>query len=227
MKTARSKAQQTGRLTDEMIDQAKDLLKALGIPFVQAPSEGEAQACYMVKKGDGYAVGSQDYDCLLVGSPILVRNLTSSGKRKLPGKEAYKNVNIKQIRLEENLKSLEISHEQLVDMAILIGTDFNDGIHGIGPKKSLKLIKENGNIEKSLSQIKSENIPSQKQIDEIRQIFLKPNVTDNYNLTWTEPNKEEVIRILCDQHQFKEDRISQILGKYSNIERISKQKTLF
>jgi len=227
LKTARSKAQQTGRLTDEMIDQAKDLLKALGIPFVQAPSEGEAQACYMVKKGDGYAVGSQDYDCLLVGSPILVRNLTSSGKRKLPGKEAYKNVNIKQIRLEENLKSLEISHEQLVDMAILIGTDFNDGIHGIGPKKSLKLIKENGNIEKSLSQIKSENIPSQKQIDEIRQIFLKPNVTDNYNLTWTEPNKEEVIRILCDQHQFKEDRISQILGKYSNIERISKQKTLF
>ena len=80
IKTARSKAQQTGKLSKEMIQQTKELLSALGIPFVQAPSEGEAQACHMVKKGDAYAVGSQDYDCLLVGSPVLVRNLTSSGK---------------------------------------------------------------------------------------------------------------------------------------------------
>jgi len=225
--TARSKAQQTGRLTDEMIDQTKELLHALGIPYVQAPSEGEAQACYMVRKGDAYAVGSQDYDCLLVGSPILVRNLTSSGRRKLPGKEAYVKVNIKQIRLEPNLKNLEISHEQLVDMAILIGTDFNDGIHGIGPKKSLKLIKEHGNIEKALEVIKSDNKPDQKEIDVIRKIFLEPDVTDDYDLSWSEPNKEQVFKILCDQHQFKQDRIEQILSKYSNIENISKQKTLF
>jgi len=225
--TARSKAQQTGRLTDEMIDQTKELLQALGIPYVQAPSEGEAQACYMVRKGDAYAVGSQDYDCLLVGSPILVRNLTSSGRRKLPGKEAYVKVNIKQIRLEPNLKNLEISHEQLVDMAILIGTDFNDGIHGIGPKKSLKLIKEHGNIEKALDVIKSDNKPDQKEIDVIRKIFLEPDVTDDYDLSWSEPDKEQVFKILCDQHQFKQDRIEQILSKYSNINQISKQKTLF
>lgn len=224
---ARSKAQQTGRLTDKMIDQTKNLLQALGIPYVQAPSEGEAQACYMVRKGDAYAVGSQDYDCLLVGSPILVRNLTSSGRRKLPGKEAYVKVSIKQIRLEPNLKNLEISHEQLVDMAILIGTDFNDGIHGIGPKKSLKLIKEYGKIEKALKEIKSDNKPNQKEIDEIRKIFLEPNVTDDYDLSWSEPDKERVFKILCDQHQFKQDRIEQILSKYSDIENISKQKTLF
>ena len=157
--TARSKAQQTGRLTDEMVDQTKELLQALGIPYVQAPSEGEAQACYMVRKGDAHAVASQDYDCLLVGSPVLVRNLTSSGRRKLPGKEAYAKVSIKQIRLEPNLKNLEITHSQLVDMAIMIGTDFNDGIHGIGPKKSLKLIKEHGNIEKALEVVKSDNKP--------------------------------------------------------------------
>jgi len=224
---ARSKAQQTGRLTDKMIDQTKDLLKALGIPYVQAPSEGEAQACYMVRKGDAYAVGSQDYDCLLVGSPILIRNLTSSERRKLPGKEAYTKIDIKQIRLEPNLKNLEISHEQLVDMAILIGTDFNDGIHGIGPKKSLKLIKEHGKIEKALEEIKSDNKPNQKQIDEIRKIFLEPDVTDDYEIKWTEPNKEGVFKILCDGHQFRKERVEDILNKYSGIEDIPKQKTLF
>jgi len=87
LEKAKSKAQQTSRLTDEMIQQSKQLLTALGIPYVQSPSEGESQASYMVKKGDAYAVGSQDYDCLLVGSPRLVRNLTSADKRKLPGKE--------------------------------------------------------------------------------------------------------------------------------------------
>ena len=224
---ARSKAQQTGRLTDEMIDQSKELLNALGIPYVQAPSEGEAQACYMVKKGEAYAVGSQDFDCLLVGTPVLIRNLTSSGRRKLPGKEAYVKVNIKQIKLKTNLELLGITHKQLVDMAILIGTDFNDGIHGIGPKKSLKLLKEYGNAEKALEVIKSDNIPSLDEIKEIRKLFLKPEVTDDYDLRWTGIDKEQVIKILCDQHQFKQDRIEQTLSKYSNIENISKQKTLF
>ena len=224
---ARSKAQQTGRLTDEMIDQSKELLNALGIPYVQAPSEGEAQACYMVKKGEAYAVGSQDFDCLLVGTPVLIRNLTSSGRRKLPGKEAYVKVNIKQITLKTNLELLGITHKQLVDMAILIGTDFNDGIHGIGPKKSLKLIKEHGNAEKALEVIKSDNVPSLDEIKEIRKLFLKPEVTDDYDLKWTGIDKEQVIKILCDQHQFKQDRIEQTLSKYSNIENISKQKTLF
>ena len=83
---AKSKAQQTSRVTDIIIKQSKELLTALGIPYVQAPSEGEAQASYMVKKGDAFAVGSQDFDCLLFGSPILIRNLTSSTRRKLPGK---------------------------------------------------------------------------------------------------------------------------------------------
>ena len=224
---ARSKAQQTGRLTDEMIDESKELLDALGIPYVQAPSEGEAQACHMVKKGDAYAVGSQDYDCLLVGVPVLIRNLTSSGRRKLPGKEAYAKVNIKQINLESNLKALEIKHEQLVDMAILIGTDFNDGIHGIGPKKSLKLIKEHKKIEKVLEQNDFKDAPSNDTIKEIRKIFLKPDVTDDYNLKWDNVNNESVIKILHDKHQFSIDRIQQTLSKYSNIEQISKQKTLF
>ena len=227
LEKAKTKAQQTSRLTDEMINQSKQLLEALGIPYIQAPGEGEAQASIMVKKGDAYAVGSQDYDCLLFGSPILIRNLTSQGKRKLPGKEAYAEVYPKQIRLAPNLKTLGISHEQLVDMAILIGTDFNDGIKGIGPKKSLGLIKKSGNIENLIKTLDTKNNISSEEIKEIRQIFLKPDVTDDYEIVWNKPDKEKTYKILCDNHHCSRERVELVLDKYSNIEHSMKQKTLF
>jgi len=227
LEKAKSKAQQTSRLTDEMIQQSKQLLTALGIPYVQSPSEGESQASYMVKKGDAYAVGSQDYDCLLVGSPRLVRNLTSADKRKLPGKEAYAKIYPKLIRLEPNLKSMGITQRQLVDMAILIGTDFNDGVKGIGPKKSLDLIKKTGNIKKALKSIKTTEKPSSDTIQQIQKIFLEPDVTDDYSLKWSMPDKEAVLSILCDKHQFTRERVEPILEKFSFIEQIKKQKNLF
>ncbi len=222
--TARLKAQQTSRLTEKMVQQSKDLLDVLGIPWIQAPMEGEAQASYMVKKGDAYAVGSQDYDCLLIGAPILVRNLTSQDKRKLPGKEAYSNISPKQIMLKTNLINLGITHEQLVDMAILIGTDFNEGI---GPKKSLQLIKKNGNVENILSEINAENLPNFDEINEIRKIFLEPKITDEYTLQWHGINNEKVLKILCDQHHFKRERVEPTLLKFANIKNNMKQKKLF
>jgi flap endonuclease-1 len=227
LKKARTKAQQTSRVTDEILKQSKELLDALGIPHIQAPSEGEAQASYMVKKGDAFAVGSQDYDCLLVGSPVLVRNLTSSQRRKLPGKEAYSKVYPNQIRLKPNLKTLGVTQKQLVDMGILIGTDYNDGIKGIGPKKSLNLIKKNGNVENVLATIGSEEAPTFDEIKEIRKIFLKPDVTDDYKLEWPGTDNERVIKILCDKHQFSLERVEPVLAKFSSIEQMMKQKTLF
>ncbi|UCF50405.1 MAG: flap endonuclease-1 [Thermoplasmatales archaeon] len=227
IKKARTKAQQTSRVTDEILQQSKQLLDALGIPYIQAPSEGEAQASYMVKKGDAYAVGSQDFDCLLIGTPILIRNLTSSSRRKLPGKEAYTKVSPHQIRLKSNLKKLGITQKQLVDMAILIGTDFNDGIKGIGPKKSLNLIKKNGNVENAMATIGGENLPSFDEIKEIRKIFLEPNITDDYSLDWPGPDNEKVIKLLCYIHQFSIERVEPVLEKFSNIKQMMKQKTLF
>ncbi len=225
LETARIKAQQTSRVTDEIIEQSKKLLAALGIPFVQAPSEGEAQASYMVKKGDAYAVGSQDYDCLLVGAPILVRNLTSTSKRKLPGKKAYVAISPEQIRLKENLERLGITQEQLVDMAILIGTDFNEGIKGIGPKKSLELIKKNGSIEKILSNL-NQTIPVE-EIEEIRRVFLQPRITDEYKLKWGTPEEDKVFEILCEEHQFSRDRVEKTLKKFLDANYTTQQKTLF
>jgi len=224
---AKTKAQQTSRVTDEIVKQSKELLDALGIPYVQAPSEGESQASYMVKKGDAYAVGSQDFDCLLVGSPVLVRNLTSSSRRKLPGKKAYVKVFPTQIRLDQNLKELGISHKQLVDMAILIGTDFNDGVKGIGSKRSLDLIKKTGNIENAVATIGGDNAPTFDEIKEVRKIFLEPKVTDDYSLRWSVPDNEKIIKLLCDEHHFTSERIEPVLNKFSNIEHMMKQKTLF
>jgi len=223
MKKARMKAQQTSRVTDEIVKQSKEFLDALGIPHIQAPSEGEAQASHMAKKGDAFAVGSQDYDCLLLGSPVLVRNLTSSERRKLPGKESYVKLYPKQIKLKSNLG---IKQKQLVDMAILIGTDFNDGIKGIGPKKSLSLIKKNGNVENVYATIGKDPLTFD-EIKEIRKIFLEPEVNDNYKLEWPGFDKDEVIKLLCDKYQFTQERIEPILEKFSNIENMMKQKTLF
>ena len=227
LKRAKSKAQQTSRVTKDILKQSKQLLEALGIPYIQAPSEGEAQASYLVKKGEAFAVGSQDYDCLLVGSPVLIRNLTSSQRRKLPGKEAYSKVYPNQIRLKQNLKSLGLNQKQLVDMAILIGTDFNEGIKGIGPKKSLNLIKKNGNVENVLATIGNKDAPTFEEIKEIRKIFLNPEVTDDYSIEWTEPDNEKVIKILVDNHQFTLERVEPILEKFTSIKNMMKQKTLF
>ena len=227
IETAKTKAQQTSRVTDEIIQQSKELLNALGIPYIQAASEGEAQASYMVKKGDAYATGSQDFDCLLFGSPILVRNLTSSGRRKLPKKQAYVKVNPELIRLKPDLKSLGILQKQLIDIAILIGTDFNEGIKGYGPKKSLNLIRKAGNIENALAIAGGSDSPTIQEIKEVRNIFLHPEITDDYSLKWSKPDNEAVLKILCDRHQFSRDRIEPILEKFSAIENIIKQKNLF
>jgi len=227
LETAKKKAQQTSRVTDEIITQSKELLDALGIPYVQAPSEGESQASYMVKKGDAYVAGSQDYDCLLFGSSLLVRNLTSSGRRKLPNKKAYVKINPELIRLTNGLKSLNITQKQLIDMAILIGTDFNEGIKGYGPKKSLNLIKKTGNVENALALIGGSDIPTINEIKEIREIFLHPKVTDDYFLKWSKPDNEVVLKILCDKHHFSPERIKPVLKKYLIIELLIKQKNLF
>jgi len=228
LEKAKSKAQQTSRVTSEIIEQSKQLLEALGIPHLQAPSEGEAQASYMVKKGDAYAAGSQDFDCLLFGSPVLVRNLTSSEKRKLPNKQAYTTVHPECIRLEPGLQKLGISQEQLVDIAILLGTDFNEGVKGYGPKKSLQLLQKKGNLESALETIPdSEQKLSSDEIMAVRKIFLEPTITQDYSLQWSKPDPSVVIHILCDEHQFSRERVEPILENFSSLNQLAKQKNLF
>jgi flap endonuclease-1 len=228
LEKAKSKAQQTSRVTTEITQQSKQLLDALGIPYIQAPSEGEAQASYLVQHGDAFAAGSQDFDCLLFGAPILIRNLTSSEKRKLPHKQAYTTVHPERIRLNPGLQKLGITREQLVDIAILIGTDFNDGLKGYGPKKSLKLLQEKGTLENALTTITESETPlSADEIATVRNIFLEPTITTEYSLQWSKPDTPAVIRLLCDEHQFSKERIEPILEHFSSLNQLTKQKNLF
>ena len=209
---ARMYAQATSSMKDYMEDDSKKLLSLLGLPWVQAPSEGEAQAAYLTKRGDSDYCGSQDYDSLLFGAPKLIRNITISGRRKLPSKNIYIDVVPELVVLENVLKECAITYEQLIDVGILIGTDFNpDGIKGLGPKTAIKLIKEHGTLENALPHIKNPEFPAEPQ--RIRDIFLHPKVRDDYKLEWTEPNVDGIVDFLCRQKDFSEDRVRKALEK--------------
>ncbi|WP_370572620.1 flap endonuclease-1 [Methanomethylovorans sp.] len=196
-------AQASSKVTKEITDDSRRLLLAMGIPWVDAPSEGEAQAAHMVIKGNANYVASQDYDSLLFGAPLVVRNLSITGKRKLPKKNIFVDVKPEIMKLKENLAELGINHSQLIDIALCVGTDYNPGLEKIGPKKALKLIKEHGNIEKVLQAV-GQNI---ENLQEIKDIFLNPSVTDNYALKWKKPDTHAIIAFLCEEHDFSKDRV--------------------
>jgi flap endonuclease-1 len=222
LQKARSKAMQTSRLTAEMVVQSKRLIELMGLPTVQALGEGEAQASAMAAKGDVFAAASQDYDSLLFGAPTLIRNLTITGRRKLPRKNVYVDVEPEQVELDSTLSSLGITREQLIDMGVLIGTDFNEGVRGVGPKKALNLMKECGTLERAMEKlgIQIENAM------EIRQIFLKPPVTPDYSLQWRDVDTDGVKKLLCEEHDFSPERVTVALEKMSEAARSRKQRSL-
>ncbi len=219
---ARSKAMQTSRLTAEMILQSKQLIELMGLPVIQAPGEGEAQASAMAAKGDVFAAASQDYDSLLFGAPLLIRNLTVTGRRKLPRKSIYVDVEPEEVELAAVLSNLGVNREQLVDMGILIGTDFNEGVRGVGPKKALNLIRECGTIERAMNKlgIQIENV------SEIREMFLRPEMTSDYVLQWRDADLEGVKRLLCDEHDFSQERVTMALEKMIEAAKSRAQRSL-
>jgi flap endonuclease-1 len=220
--TARTKAMQTSRLTDEMIAQSKRLLDLLGVPWVAAPSEGEAQASAMARAGIAYAAASQDYDALLFGAPRLAKNLAISGRRKLPRKEVYVDVVPEEIELEATLAGLGVTREQLVDMALLIGTDFNEGVKGVGPKKALGLVRKHGSLDRVLDVLEVEI----ESMDEVRRIFLEPQVRDDVAVTFRDPDADGVRKMLCDEHDFSRERIDVALERFGQARATQKQRSL-
>jgi len=197
-------AQAATSMKDYMQDDSHRLLELMGLPWVQAPSEGEAQAAYMTKNGNADYCASQDYDCLLFGAPKMLRNITISGRRKRGN--VYIEVVPEVMELQKTLNETGLTYEQLIDVGILVGTDFNpDGIKGLGPKTALKLIKQYGTLENALPQIKNATFPVEPNC--IRQIFLHPEVTDNCKLEWKQPNVEGIIDFMCREKEFSEDRV--------------------
>lgn len=225
LQEAKRYAQATSRVKDLMVEDAKRLLDALGVPWIQAPSEGEAQAAHIARKGEVWAAASQDYDSILFGAPRLVRNLAISGRRKLPRRQAYVEVEPEIVELSRVLSEIGLSREQLIDLGILIGTDYNpDGVKGIGPKTALKMLKEHGSLDKILPQLQAE-FPENP--NKIREVFLNPEVTDNYSIQWKEPKPDEAIQFLCKERDFSEERVRNAVERMmAGLKEREKKRTL-
>lgn len=187
----------TQRLTPTILETSRDLLALLDMPVVEAPAEAEAQAAHMAKRGDVDYVGTEDYDALLFGAPTTLRKLTSSD-----GTEC--------MELDPTLAELDVTLPQLVDIAILCGTDYNDGVHGIGPKTALKKIAAGSTVEEILADRDAEI----EQLDVIRDIYLDPSVTDDYRIEWDwSPDFGRARSYLTGEWEIPEERITTAFGK--------------
>jgi flap endonuclease-1 len=216
-------AQAAAKLTDDMIEQAKELLGYMGIPWVQAPSEGEIQCAFMCNRGDVWASGSQDFDSLLAGSTRLVRNLSITGKRKVPKKEVYVQVKPELIELEKMLEKLGITKDQLIILGILVGTDYSPGVKGIGPKTALKIVKEYKTLEKVLENVAwDSDVPAEKIYD----FFLKPIVTDKYEIEWNEPDVGKLKEFMVEEHDFSAERLDKVIERLQTVWTKGRQSSL-
>jgi len=211
MVQARKYAEASTVLRRDMVADAKALLEAMGIPWVDAPSEGEAQASLMAAEGTVRAVASQDHDSLVFGAPILVRNVTISGKRRLPSKGIVINVQPERITLSQVLATTGLSREQLVDFAILLGTDFNPGgFEGVGPATALKYLKKYGRLE----DIKELKEPLQEvRYEEIRELYLNAPSTKGVKPDWRPLDRDRVLALLVGEHSFSRERVEAAIAR--------------
>jgi flap endonuclease-1 len=205
-KKARRFGQQAITTTTEIIRDSKQLLTLMGIPWVQAPGEGEAQTAHMASNGDVWGAASQDFDSLLYGAPRHIRNLSITGRRKLPRKNVYIKIEPEMLELKKVKRELGLNQSQIIDLGLLVGTDYNpDGIKGIGPKTALKLVKKHGSLEEALPFIKNADFPH--PINEIKSLFLKPRTTDDYSIMWNKPDVAGLLGFLCSKHNFSQQRV--------------------
>jgi len=198
-------------LTKDMVDQAKELVTALGLPVVQAPSEGEAQAAHIVHQNKAWAVVSQDFDSLIHGTDRLIRNLSIAGRRKKIGTMAYQTIKPEFIDLAKNLNQLGIDQDKLIVLAMLVGTDYNPaGIKGIGPKTALKLVRAHDDYDELFSQVKWSEHYDMPWTD-VFYLIKKMPVTDKYDIQFNTPDKQKVIKLLVDKHDFNIERVEKTM----------------
>ena len=217
-------AARTSRLTSEMIEEAKALLEALGVPVVESATEAEAQAAFLVKQGEAYAVASNDADSLLFGAPRIIRNLNIVGKKKQAGAYAYKDVNPELIELKENLAELGLDRDQLIVLSMLVGTDYNvGGIKGIGPKKAIALTKKHKKNYKAL--FEEVKWPDSFDYDwkEVFDLIKNMKVSEKYTVQFGNPDPNKLDKVLVEKHDFSGERVEKIMER---LKRKTKQKGL-
>ena len=228
---ARGYAVASSRINKWIVDSSKELLTHMGVPYVQAPSEGEAQAARMVRDGVSYAAASQDYDLFLFGSEVIIRNVTITGKRKLPGKSIYIDVEPERIFLKKFLDKMGLTRKELVLMGMLIGTDFNEGVKGVGPKNALKIVKEHKTL-KAIEEYVKQKYDYEFEVDpaEVERIFLEPDTVEitaaalDEKIRSAVPDKSAIMKFMCDEHEFSVDRIIKSADRLMALRQSSGQK---
>jgi len=209
-KPANIEPRTSSTITPEIVGSAKRLIELLGLPIVQAYADGEAQAAYMAKEGDVWAAASQDYDALLFGAPVLLINLTMARKRKLPT-GGYVMIGTYIVKLKELLCELGIDRRQLVALAMLVGTDYNPGIYGIGQKRALSLVKKYGNdFERMFEDV---GWDYEYRWKEVFDHILNMPVNKRYHIKWRDIDEEGVLHFLVEEHSFNKERVKKALRR--------------
>ncbi len=208
-------ASQSLFFSKDMLTESKQLLSLMGIPHFDAPSEGEAQASHLcITDPRIFAVASQDYDSLLFGAPMLVRNATITGRRKLPGRSVYREVTPELLSIDAVLSNLGLTREQLIEVALLMGTDYNEGVRGLGPKKALDAVS-------------SGTFDTYGIDPSLKDMFLSPDVSDSVKYTFSMPDEDGIYAFLCDRHDFSRLRVERALERLAKgLETVLKQETL-
>ncbi len=231
LEEARTHAAASTRINREIVESSKQLLGLMGVPCIQAPGEGEAQAAHMVSRGLAYASASQDYDSFLFGADVVIRNFTLTGKRRLPKRNVTIDVKLERIFLKELLSSMGISQRQLIWLGMLVGTDFNDGIERVGPKTALKIVREEKSLDGIVSYVR-EKYGAEFDSDpaEVEKTFAEPDVTEisagefGRLVGQAEMQKDGLINFMCTEHGFSEDKITKYAEKLSEARDMKRQE---
>jgi len=207
------------RVTRDQNEEAKRLLKLMGVPCVDAAGEAEAQCAQLAKDGLVYATATEDMDALTFGTPVLLRHLTFSEARKLP---------IVEIKLKQALLDMGLTMDQFIDFCILCGCDYTQAIRGVGPKSAYKLIKEHGDIETALKHVKKEVNLETFLFKEARELFKKPDLTEikPEAIKWRDPDEEGLVKFLCTEKGFEESRVRNGIKKLRKAKGKGSQKRL-
>ncbi|KAF0310677.1 Flap endonuclease 1 [Amphibalanus amphitrite] len=209
------------KVTKTHVDECKQLLKLMGIPFVEAPCEAEAQCAALVKAGKVYGTATEDMDALTFGSNVLLRHMTFSEARKMP---------IKEFHLSNVLAETGLSQQEFIDLCILMGCDYCDSIRGIGPKRAIELIQKHRSIETILQHLDKNKytVPEEWQFSEARRLFVEPEVADpaDIELKWVEPDEDGLVAFMCGDKGFNEERIRNGAKKLSKARNTTTQGRL-
>ena len=204
---AKKYARMSSSISEDIIEESKLLLSYLGFPVVQAKCEGEAQCAKICLDGKAFATASQDFDSLLFGSPRTLRNLSISRAESLELIE---------------LKKTGLSREQLILIGLLVGTDYNPGIKGIGPKKALELVKKTTSLKEIEKKV---NWDFEISMETLYNFFLNPPIFEDYKIEFGKLEPEKIKKLLCDEHNFSEERVQKFIDKLGN--KKGKQTSLF